>query len=270
MPRKRITQLLPLRTKQWLFRIYMGMRMDGNHYATTKSESLLPYFLFESCWPLYNRETGLDKVYQENKVFNLKLAAAALDQVIIRPRETFSFWRLVRYADRDTPYKDGLGVIDGKLTIAPGGGVCQMSDLLFWMFLHAPLTVVERHGHNVKDFPEPASDTPMGVDATVSKGWLDLKVKNETEDSFQILIVFGKEHIIGRLLTDRNTGQFYEVVNGSPLYYRRNNKVFEEVDVKQRTFSAAEEKYVSEKLLYRNKCEIGYPFPDGTEVIEEG
>ena len=110
----------------------------------------------------------------------------------------------------------------------------------------------------------------MGVDATVSEGWLDLKVKNETEISFQISISFDEDHITGRLLTDQNNGQFYEVVNGEPLYCRRNNKVFEEVDIKQRTILTATKACVSEKLLYRNKCEIGYPLPDGTDVIEKG
>lgn len=274
MPRKRVTQifpwLLPLRTRQRLFCFYTGMRLDGNRYTAIKSEILLPYQLFETSCPLYNRETGFDMAYQENKVFNLKLAAATLDHVVIRPHETFSFWKLVRYADRNTPYKDGLTVVDGKLTTAPGGGMCQMSNLLFWMFLHAPLTVVERHGHDVKDFPEPPSDAPMGVDATVSEGWLDLKVRNETEDSFQISIAFDEDHITGRLWTDQDTGQFYEVVNGDPLYYRKNDKVYEEVDVNQKTISAATGACASEKLLYRNKCEIGYSLPEGTEVMEKG
>ncbi|MDD4565345.1 MAG: VanW family protein [Eubacteriales bacterium] len=138
------------------------------------------------------------------------------------------------------------------------------------MFLHTPLTVAERHGHDVKDFPEPPSDAPLGVDATVSEGWLDLKVKNETEMSFQISISFDEDHITGRLLTDQDNGKFYEVVNGESLYYRKNNKVFEEVDVKQKTIQIANGDYISEKLLYQNKCEIGYPLPEGTNVVEKG
>lgn len=274
MPRKRITQifpwLLPLRIKQRLFCFYTKMYLDGNRYSAAKSEASFPYQLFKTSCPLYNRETGFDMVYQENKVFNLKLAATTLDRIMIEPNETFSFWKLVRYADKVIPYKDGLTVIDGKLTTAPGGGICQMSNLLFWMFLHTPLTIVERHGHNVKDFPEPPSDAPMGVDATVSEGWLDLKVKNETELSFQVRITFDEDHIIGRLLTDQNNGRFYEVINGKPFYYRKNDKIYEEVDVKQKTILTATGDCISEKLLYRNKCEIGYPLPEGTDIARKG
>ncbi|MPN43049.1 Vancomycin B-type resistance protein VanW [bioreactor metagenome] len=203
-------------------------------------------------------------------MFNLKLAAATLDTVVIKPHETFSFWKLARYADRDIPFKDGLTVIDGKLITAPGGGLCQMSNLLFWMFLHTSLTIIERHGHNVKDFPEPPSDALIGVDATVSEGWLDLKVKNETETAFQISIVFDEERIIGRIFTDKDTGYAYEVTNGQPLYYRRSGKIFEEVDVIQTVISTPSGECVSSKRLYRNKCEIGYQLPDGTEIVEKG
>ena len=274
MPRKRLTQifprLLPLRTWQRRFCFYTRMRLDENRYAEVKSETTLPYQLYETSYPLYNRETGFDMVYQENKVFNLKLAASTLDRVVIRPHETFSFWKLVRYADRDIPYKDGLPVIHGKLTTAPDGRMCQISTLLFWIFLHSPLAVAERHGHAVKDFPEPPSDAPMGVDATVSEGWLDLKVKNETKMSFQISIAFDEDRIIGRLLTDQDNGQLYEVVNGETLYYRKNGKVYEEVDVKQKMILTETGACSSEKLLYRNKCEIGYPLPDGTDIVEKG
>lgn len=273
MAKKHVTQLfpwlMPIRERQQLFCFYMGMRLNGNHYASTRSEKLLPYRLFETSCPLYNLKTGFDMVYQENKVFNLKLAAATLDKLLIKPNETFSFWKAAQYADRFTPYKDGLTVVYGKLTTAPGGGLCQLSDLLFWMFLHSPLTIVERHGHRVKDFPEPPSDAPVGVDATISEGWLDLKVKNDTDETFQVNIMFDSGCIIGRLFTDRDTGVSYEVVSGQPLYYRMDGKVFEEVDVSRNVIPNASDQSVSSKLLYKNTCEIGYPLPAGTQIVEK-
>lgn len=147
MSRKRLTQLfpwlLPLRKKQRLLCFYTGMSLDRNHYSSQQREILLPYQLFETSCPMYNSETGFDMIYQENKVFNLKLAAKTLDRLVICPGETFSFWKLVRYADKHTPYKDGLVVSDGKLQTLPGGGLCQMSNLLFWLFLHTPLKIVD-------------------------------------------------------------------------------------------------------------------------------
>ncbi len=274
MARKHVMQLfpwlMPVRRRERLFFFYLGMRLDGNRYTVTRSGELLPHRLFETSCPLYNRETGFDMIYQENKVFNLKLAAVTLDRLLIRPGETFSFWRTTQYADRVTPYRDGLTVLYGKLTTAPGGGLCQLSDLLFWMFLHSPLTIVERHGHRVKDFPDPPSDAPAGVDATVSEGWLDLKVRNETDETFQISIAFDPDCITGRLLTGGDTGVSYEIVSGQPFYSRRGGKVFEEVDVRRNVISASSGRNISSALLYKNTCEIGYQLPAGTQIAEKG
>lgn len=273
MERKRLTQLfpwlLPLRKKQRLFCFYMSMNLDRNHYAAEQSDTLLPYPLFTSSCPMYNQNTGFDMIYQQNKVFNLKLAARPLNNLIIRPGETFSFWKAVRYADKDTPYKDGLVVSNGTLQTSQGGGLCQISNLLFWLFLHSPLTIVERHGHKVKDFPEPPSDAPIGVDATVSEGWIDLRVKNDSDQTFQIVISFDNNNIYGKILTDTKPAIEYQITNGQVMYYRDNGKIFEEVDVVQRIVKVKSNSCVSSKILYRNCCEIGYQLPDEIIVNKE-
>lgn len=272
MGRKRLTQLfpwlLPLRKKQRLFCFYMSMNFDRNHYAAEQLDTLLPYQLFTSSCPMYNWETGFNMVYQDNKVFNLKLAARPLNNLVIRPGETFSFWKTVRYADKDTPYKDGLVVSNGTLQTLPGGGLCQMSNLLFWLFLHTPLTIVERHGHKIKDFPELPSDAPIGVDATVSEGWLDLRVKNDTDCTFQIAISFCDNHICGNILTDIEPTIDYHIANGQAVYYRNNGKIFEEVDIIQKLVSVQSKDCISSKILYSNCCEIGYQLPDEVIVNE--
>lgn len=127
MAKKRLTQrfpwLVPLRRRQRVFCFYWGMRLDGRRYAAVRSGEELPRRAFEANSPLYNRETGWDMRYQENKVHNLKLAAAMLDGMLIQPGETFSFCRAIRRADHRVPYKDGLTVVDGKLTAAPAAAV---------------------------------------------------------------------------------------------------------------------------------------------------
>lgn len=266
MARKRLTQkfpwLLPLRKKQRKLCFYTRMRLDKNKYAAHQAAELLSYLQFESICPMYNRSTGFDMIYQENKVFNLKLAAVVLDRLVIYPGETFSFWNRVRYADRETPYRDGLAEINGELTTQYGGGLCQMSNLLCWMFLHTPLTIVERHGHRKKDFPEPSSDAPMGVDATVSEGWLDLRVRNDTDMTFQISITFDDEHIIGRVFVDRATGQTWRVTNQNLTYTREATGLFEEVDVMQQVLDSATGRCLEKKRAYRNRCEICYQLPN--------
>ena len=76
--------------------------------------------------------------YQYNKITNLRLAAARLDGVVLRPGETFSYWRLIGRPSRRKGYLDGIVLFCGTFRPGVGGGLCQMSNLIFWMTLHTP------------------------------------------------------------------------------------------------------------------------------------
>lgn len=273
MARKRITQLFPilLPFREWqrqkLF--YLKMRFDGNRYARNKSESPLPYTVFETSSLMVNANSGYDMKYQFNKVHNLKLAAKAIDKIIIEPSETFSFCQCVRFADRYEPYRDGLILVDGKIGGSYGGGLCQLSSMLFWLFLHTPLTVIERHGHAIEWFPSTTDDLPCGTDATINEGWLDLKVKNETDNTFQIKIDFDEEYLYCRILSQRSVKMEYTVYNSSISYIRQNGKVYQVAGVCRTEIdkiSARKE----EKNLYCNRCEIAYQLPENIYVEERG
>lgn len=273
MARKRLTEvfpaLIPLRREQRRLWCLAKMRLDRRRYAGTQWGAVLPRSLFSDSCPLVNPDTGFDMVYQENKVFNLRLAARKLDRLLIRPGETFSFCWAVRDADKETPYKDGLIVVNGKLTTAPGGGLCQLTNLLFWLFLHSPLTIVERSGHREKEFPD-LGDQPAGVDATFAEGWLDLKVRNDTSRTYQILLDFRDGEIVGSLQVDREDGVEYQIRNDGLRYYRREGSIYQEVDVLQRRLSRLTGELLEERRLYRNRCRIGYPLPAGVPVAEKG
>lgn len=272
MSRKRITQifpfLLPLRVAQRKAFFYTGMRLDGHTYARTRQDEFLPYTLFAADNGLYNPNTGFDMIYQENKVFNLKLAAKTLNGLLIKPGETFSFWQVVRHADKDTPYKEGLTITDGKLGIAPSGGLCQMSNLLFWVFLHSPLVIVERHAHKSK-VPNTRDGEPQGVDATINEGWLDVKVKNETDITFQIGITFDSANITGSLFTDQAIPLVYEIEGKDLSYFRKNGRVYQKVSIYRRERAVDTREVMSESLLYENVCEIAHQLPEGTKIVDK-
>lgn len=273
MARKRLTQLfpalIPLRRAQRRFCCLLGMRLDSRRYAGTQWGAVIPRALFSDSCPLYNPDTGFDMAYQHNKVHNMKLAAKKIDRLLIRPGETFSFCWAVRDAEREERYRDGLIVVNGRLTTAPGGGLCQLTNLLFWLFLHSPLTIVERSGHREKEFPD-LGDQPAGVDATFAEGWLDLKVRNDTRQTFQILLDFSEDTLTGSLRVDREDGTVYQIRNRGLRYVCFQGDVYQEVDVIQRRLSALTGELLEEKRLYRNRCRIGYRLPEDVIVLERG
>ncbi|MGE6612265.1 glycopeptide resistance accessory protein VanW [Peribacillus sp. NPDC076916] len=272
MSRRRVTQifpfLLPLRKWQRRQLFYIKMRLDGNKYAKEIAVVDLPYEVFSTSSLMLNKNSGFDMKYQVNKVHNLKLAAKPLDKFIIKRNETFSFWQLVRYADRFQPYKDGLNLVDGKIVGSYGGGICQLSNMLFWMFLHTPLTLVERHGHAVESFPSTDS-FPHGTDATINEGWLDLKVRNETDITFQINISFDGEFMYGHIRSDKEQTYKYKIFNQSVSYYKVGSRVFQKasVDCIRTNILKGQNEQV---FLYNNTCEIGYELPDDIEIVKHG
>lgn len=272
MARKRLTQLFPflLPLRQWQRKkcCYLKMRLDKNHYADTISDELLPNKIFETSALMVNQSSGYDIQYQYNKVHNLKLAGKAINKVLIRPKETFSFYWLVRNADKKEPYKDGLNLVDGKIIGSYGRGLCQLSNLLFWCFLHTPLTIVERHGHAVESFPSTTEDLPKGTDATVSEGWCDLQVRNDTDNTFQIEVAFDESNIYGRIYTAEPVTKEYSIYNSSVTYVRQNGKIFQMAEV-CRTETDTISGKTMKHLLYTNKCEITYLLPEGMEVQEK-
>lgn len=269
MARKRLTQvfpfLLPLRKWQRKKFFYYKMRKDGCRYAKRIADRSLPYMVFETSIPMLNENSGFDMQYQKNKVHNLQLAARTLHRVVIGPDETFSFWQLVRWADREEKYKDGLNLVDGKIVTSYGGGLCMLSDTLFWMFLHTPLTIIERHGHAVKSFPGTSEDIPCGTDATVGEGWLDLKVRNETANSFQIEVSFDDKYMHGRILADNVVGFEYSVFNPSVIYRKQGQTIYQIAPVWRRETDRSTGKQ-TETELYVNQCEIAYKLPDGIKI----
>lgn len=272
MPRKRLTQLfpflLPLRQKQRKISFYISMRFDKNKYSKKLKSKQLPYEVYGAESLLLNKNSGFDMKYQFNKVHNLQLAAKTITNIVIYPGETFSFWQLVRYADRHEPYKDGLILINGKIIGTYGGGLCQLSNMLFWMFLHTPLTLVERHGHAIEAFPSTTEALPQGTDATISEGWLDLKVKNNTNQQYQIKITFDKSFMYGSILTNNVATYSYEVFNHNNIYFRKGDKVFQKVSIYQK-ITEIETNQIEDHWLYDHNCEIGYDLPENIEIRED-
>lgn len=224
----------------------ISMTLDLNIYSKERSDKLR-YPLFKEKSLMINENTGQDIVYQYNKVHNLKLAASTINHLLIRPNETFSFWYLVHKADRKEKYKEALVLKNGEIVPGYGGGLCQLSDLLFYVLLHSPLTIAERHGHKVLDFPSTDKAFPEGVDATVYEPYLDLKFYNGTDYSFVLEISFDETYMYIELSSEKKFSDPYIIHNRNLKYVKEAGRTIEYVDI-----------YRNDEYLYTNRCQINY------------
>ncbi len=111
-----------------------------------------------------------------NRVHNIRLASAALDGILIEQGSEFSFNGTVGNTGTEQGYKTAPVIVNRQLVEGSGGGVCQVSSTLYNAILFAGLEIMERNNHSLT-----VAYLPPGLDATVSYGWIDLKVFNNRE-----------------------------------------------------------------------------------------
>ena len=118
---------------------------------------------------------------------NISLASEALDGLIIKPGEEFSFNNTTGNRTEEKGYRPAGAYVNGVLSEEPGGGVCQVSSTLYNAVIFAGLTTTERHSHSY----EPTYVTP-GEDAMVSyDGYAgpDMKFVNTCDTAIAIRAV---------------------------------------------------------------------------------
>lgn len=108
------------------------------------------------------------------KVENLRVSAAALHGLVIPADEVFSFWRQLGRTTRSKGYTVGRELREGCLVPNRGGGLCQVTGLLYQAALEAGLEIVERHAHSRL---VPGSMGEKDLDATVFWNYVDLRFR---------------------------------------------------------------------------------------------
>ncbi len=110
----------------------------------------------------------------DGRIHNIKKAVNRIDDKELEPQELFSFNDEVGNSNiAEDGWEKANVIVGGQLVEGYGGGICQVSSTLFNAAQGAGLTVVERHTHSKQ-----VGYVPVGQDATVAYGWLDLKISN--------------------------------------------------------------------------------------------
>ncbi|MCL6477692.1 MAG: VanW family protein [Peptococcaceae bacterium] len=194
------------------WRRYLLWLISKTKFARTiQADKALPFAVYKHETPLLRRLRNVDMWLQHNKIINLRLAVERINGVILKPGETFSFWRLVGKPTRRKGYVDGMVLCNGSLHPGVGGGICQLSNLIYWMTLHTPLTVTERWRHNYDVFPDSDRTQPFGSGATVEYNYIDLQIRNDTDTSYQLLVWVSDTHLHGEWRSEKPVKTRYRV-----------------------------------------------------------
>jgi vancomycin resistance protein YoaR len=107
------------------------------------------------------------------RVKNIARAAKYLDGTVMAPGEVWSFNRTVGPRTVERGFIDAPVIVADELEPGVGGGVCQVASTLFAASVLGGLDVVKRRSHS-----RPSGYAPLGLDAAVIDGEVDLQLKN--------------------------------------------------------------------------------------------
>jgi len=189
----------------------LWLKESGNYARKRETSSLMPYLITAHKTPLLRQLKNVDMWLQHNKINNLKLAIDRINGLVIAPGETFSFWYLVGKPTHKKGYLEGMVLCNGSFKPGVGGGLCQLSNLIYWMTLHSPLTVKERWRHNYDVFPDVNRTQPFGSGATVVYNYVDLQITNHTDTDYQLVLWLDEGFLHGEWRSQQAPLYTYEV-----------------------------------------------------------
>ncbi|KPB03952.1 VanW family protein [Bacillus sp. CHD6a] len=196
-PKKRSKLRIWLGTQFYIAKRWLEWKTGKKIYTEEMTDEILPYQVFIHKTPTLRKLKNVDMWYQYNKVINLKIAVQKLNGCVIRPGETFSYWKLIGKPTKSKGYVEGMVLFYGTFKPGLGGGLCQLSNLIYWLTLHTPLTVTERYRHSFDVFPDSKRTQPFGSGATCSYNYLDLQIKNDTDQAFQLKVRIEEDFLVG-------------------------------------------------------------------------
>lgn len=132
---------------------------------------------------------------------NIEISAEAINNVILGTGDVFSFNTTLGPSDEAHGYQPAEEVLNGKLVMGIGGGICQTSSTLFNTIDALGVKYVEKHHHSLT-----VGYVPKGRDATVSYGGKDFRFENTTGVPLVIKAIAAN----GSLTVEIRTSKQYE------------------------------------------------------------
>lgn len=164
-----------------------------------------------------------------NRGKNVANATSRINGMVLMPGEVMSASDSMGSRNAANGYLEAGSYLNGETVESYGGGVCQVSTTLYNAVILAELEIVERSSHSmIVDYVKPS------MDAAISEGVLDLKIKNNTDAPIYIegitnggkltFTVYGKEYrpstrkvsYISETLSTTDPGKKF-VATGDPI-----------------------------------------------------
>lgn len=252
---------------------YAQWYLDGTRYASERlprdeGAERFPHIVVEHRTPLFRDLAGIEHWLQANKVHNLRLAVQRLDGLRLQPGETLSVWKLVGRPSKRRGYLPGMILVNGEIRTGYGGGLCQLSNLLYWMTVHTELTVTERYRHQYDVFPDANRTLPFGSGATIAYNYIDLQIRNDADEEYYLRLDVTDSHLVGAWCCRLPARFQYEIIERHHrITQHPSGKYIRHNQLWRRRWDLSSGTLVDDTLLVENHALMMYSplLPSGTE-----
>lgn len=235
-------------------------------FKTVSSSDTTWFHLTEHSSPLYRKYNKRE--LDDGKIENIKIAIKSLNGIVIPAGKTFSFWKHVGRSSLKRGFKKGLVLSNGYLKEDIGGGLCQLSNLIAYMFACSECAFTERAHHSKDVFPDNNRVIPFASGATVFFNLIDLKIKNTYPFPIRLNLRTTETQLRGSLDLPIQLDYFLKLEEKRSFFIKstKTNKIYRCNDLYRVFYKKNTKDKIDEKFLWFNVAEVMY---DESYIKEE-
>lgn len=229
-------------------------------FAKIRQETELPVTVKSHRSLLLRKLHGVDQTLQNNKITNLRIASSRINGIIVKPGQTFSFWKLVGHPTKRKGYLEGLTLSGSNFSSGIGGGLCQLANMIHWLILNSPLEVVELYHHTDALFPDEKRRVPFGTGAGVFYKHIDYRFKNTSDQNIQLLLWVDETDLCGELRAEKAFKYRYVIKEENNHYKLEGDTYYRISQVYRNIIDKESGETVKKELVLDNHSRVMYDY----------
>ena len=237
---------------------FLGKEM----WAKNFQEAKLPVLVASHHSDMIKRGPGIDPQLQLNKADNIRLACSKMNGLVIKPGESFSFWRYVGKTSKKNGFAEGRIIANGKLIAGVGGGLCNLANTINLVVLHTPMTIIELHHHSDALAPDPEGRrVPYSAGTSVNYNFVDYRFRNDTSQPVQLCAWCDGDTLKTELRTTEQYPNIYRIVEEDHHFHQEaNGKYYRISKIYRDTIDRSTGNVLEHKLHWNNHSEVMFDY----------
>jgi vancomycin resistance protein VanW len=247
-------------TKKEQFKYEFQDLLNKEKIAKHISQKKLRNVIAEHTSNIIKRAKGVDQETQQNKKLNTIIACQKINGIIIKPGETFSFWKTIGDTSKSKGFKVGRILRNNKLTTGMGGGLCNLANSIHHVVLHSPLDITEFHNHSDSLAPDEGKRKPFSAGTAVSYNYIDYRFKNNTNKNIQLLAWIDDDLLHTELRSNTEFPWTYKLIEENHHFTKEGNKYYRNSKIYVETTDKKTGKIINKKLVLDNHSEVMFDY----------